>query len=81
MSETSRRSFIAVAGAGAAAGTVALTSQAADAAGGGTMAKDSVVAWVPDHKSDRLHLMVDEREIIVRDRALVRRILAAAGGK
>ncbi len=82
MSDTSRRKFIAVAGAGAAAGTVALTTGSANAAETrphATSAKDSVVAYVKDHRSGELRLMVGEREVVVHDRDLVTRILNAAG--
>ncbi len=85
MSETNRRKFLAVAGAGAAAGTVGLTG-VASAASGETRrkpgsAQETVVAYVKDHRSSTLRLMVGEREIVVRDRDLVNRILNAAGGK
>jgi hypothetical protein len=39
-----------------------------------------VVAHIADHRSDTIHLMVGEREVVVRDRDLVTRILNAAGG-
>ena len=84
MSDTSRRTFLAVAGAGAAAGTVAATTGTAFA--GVTRrkvdsAKEPVVAYVRDHRSSELQLMVGEREVIVYDRDLVNRILNAAGGE
>jgi hypothetical protein len=83
MSDTSRRTFLVVAGAGAA-GTVAATTGIAFA--GETRrkvdsAKEPVVAYVRDHRSSELQLMVGEREVIVRDRDLVNRILNAAGGE
>jgi hypothetical protein len=83
MSDTSRRKFLAVAGAGVAAGTVAATTGTALA--GETQrkrsaAQEGVVAYVQDHRSPELRLMVGEREIVVRDRDLVNRILNAAGG-
>ena len=85
MSETNRRKFLAVAGAGAAAGTVGLTG-VASAASGEThrkpgSAQETVVAYVKDHRSSTLRLMVGEREVVVRDQDLVNRILNAAGGK
>ena len=49
-------------------------------AGSGS-AQEPVVAYVGDHGSDELHLMVGEREVVVHDRDLVTRILNAAGGK
>jgi hypothetical protein len=85
MSDTSRRKFLAVAGAGAAAGTVGLTG-VASAASAETRrkpdsAQETVVAYVKDHRSSKLRLMVGEREVVVNDRDLVNRILNAAGGK
>lgn len=84
MSDTSRRTFLAVAGAGATAGTVGLTSAAALAATTRRRpdsAHEAVVAYVKDHTSHELRLLVGEREIVVHDRDLVTRILNAAGGK
>ena len=85
MSETSRRKFLAVAGAGAAAaGTVAVTAgsaRAAQARRRPDAAQDTVVAYVKNHRSDELRLMVGEREVVVHDRDLVTRILNAAGGE
>jgi hypothetical protein len=86
MSDTSRRKFLAAAGIGAA-GTVGLTAQQASAATaaatskGATSARQPVVAYVEHHFSDRVHLMVGEREVVVHDRDLVNRILNAAGGR
>lgn len=83
MSDTSRRKFLAVAGAGAAAGTVAVTTgvaHAAEARRRPDSAQETVVAYVKDHRSSELRLMVGEREVVVHDRDLVTRILNAAGG-
>ena len=86
MSDTSRRKFLAAAGVGAA-GTVGLTgisgsaeAASAEATRGQNSAKQPVVAYVEHHFSDRVHLMVGEREIVVHDRDLATRILNAAGG-
>ena len=82
MSDTSRRKFLAVTGASAAAGTVALTSgRSAAATRRPGSAKESVVAYVQDHRSGELRLMVGEREVVVHDVDLVTRILNAAGGQ
>jgi hypothetical protein len=84
MTETSRRKLIVAAGAGAAAGTVALTSgqaSAAEVVRRPGSAREPVVAFVKDHKSSELRLMVGEREVVVQDRDLVNRILNAAGGQ
>lgn len=84
MSETNRRKFLAVAGAGTVAGTVGLTTGTAFAGASRrapNSAKEPVVAYVQDHDSHELRLMVGEREVVVYDRDLVTRILNAAGGK
>lgn len=82
MSETNRRSFLAVTGAGAVAGTVGLVAgpAAASVRRLSGSAQEPVVAYVEDPDSDELQLMVGEREVVVRDRDLVVRILNAAGG-
>ena len=82
MSETNRRKFLAVTGAGAVRGAVGLTRRAG---GRGRArregsAQEPVVAYIEDHGSDELHLMAGEREVVVHDRDLVTRILNAAGG-
>jgi hypothetical protein len=84
MSDTSRRKFLAAAGIGAA-GTVGLTGQVSAASAAPTTrahdsAREPVVAFVEHHYSDRVHLMVGEREIVVHDKDLATRILNAAGG-
>ncbi|MGZ4505496.1 MAG: hypothetical protein ACXVW3_16510 [Nocardioidaceae bacterium] len=83
MSETSRRKFLAVAGAGAAAGAAGVTSGGAAFVGETQQrrgsARETVVAYVKDHRSSELRLMVGEREVVVHDRDLVNRILNAAG--
>ena len=85
MSDTDRRKFLAVTGAGAAAGTVALTAGPVFAAGSSVPSKDaaaeSVVAYIENHRSSELRLMLGDREVVVHDRDLVTRILNAAGGK
>jgi hypothetical protein len=82
MSETNRRKFLAVTGMGAVAGTVGLAAGPASAAVRRQVgsAHEPVVAYVADHGSDELRLMVGEREVVVHDRDLVTRILNAAGG-
>lgn len=82
MSDTSRRSLIAMTGAGAAAGAVTLATggTAAAATPKAGRAREAVVAHVEDHTSDTLRLFVGEREVVVHDRDLVTRILNAAGG-
>ena len=84
MSDTSRRKFLAATGIGAA-GTLGLAGQLARPGGAQRRrhhdsAKEPVVAFVEHHYSDRVHLMVGEREIVVHDQDLATRILNAAGG-
>ena len=86
MSETSRRKLLAGTGAGVAVGTVALTMRPGAAAAGEarptpSSAREPVVAYVEDHRSGAVRLMVGEREVVVHDRDLVTRILNAAGGE
>lgn len=84
MTETSRRKLLAAGGAGVAASAVAMTvspAEASEARRTSSSAREAVVAYVKDHTSSELRLMVGEREIVVHDRDLVNRILNAAGGK
>ena len=84
MSETSRRKFLAATSAGVAgAAVVGISGGGAEAATRRRTdaADEPVVAYVPDHTSGVVHLMVGEREVIVDDKDLVARILNAAGGK
>jgi hypothetical protein len=85
MSDTSRRKLLAVGGASVAAGTVGLAglapAQAAETRRTRTSARESVVAYVHDHRSSEVRLMVGEREVVVHDRDLATRILNAAGGR
>ena len=84
MSETSRRRFIGVTGAGAAAvSATALVPGSAFASQThrrSDSATSPVVAYVRDVDSDEVTLMVDEREVVVHDRDLVHRLLNAAEG-
>ncbi len=86
MSDTSRRKFLAAAGVGATAGTIALATGvagagAAEARRNAGSAREPVLAVVPDHQTSELRLLVGEREVVVHDRDLVTRILNAAGGQ
>jgi hypothetical protein len=84
MSETSRRKFLAATSAGVAgAAVVGVTGGPAEAVTRrhAHAAAEPVVAYVPDHTSGVVHLMVGEREVIVDDHDLAARILNAAGGR
>jgi hypothetical protein len=84
MSDSTRRGFLGMAGAGAVAvGTAAVAPAAlADDAPWprvGGRSTEPVVAYVQDVSKGELALMVGEREVVVQDRDLVNRILNAAG--
>jgi hypothetical protein len=86
MSETTRRNVINAGATGAAAvvGAAGMT-QAAQAAQGPRAhnprrAQEPVVAHIANPASDTITLMLGEREVEVRDRDLVLRLLDAAGG-
>jgi hypothetical protein len=83
MSNTSRRRFLGVAGAGAAAAGVSVAVPGAASAAvtprSGVAGREPVVAYVEDAPSGRVTLMVGEREVVVHDPDLVRRLLDAAG--
>jgi hypothetical protein len=83
MSDTSRRNFLAVAGAGA--GAVAVAGVTGGAAVAGTVrsagaATEPVVAYVENPHASVVHLMVGDREVTVDDKELATRIVNAAGG-
>ena len=84
MSDSSRRGFLALAGAGVAAGAAAVALPSA--AGAATPAEDStlprdaaesMVVHVSDVRSGKATLMIDGAEVVVTDRALVARIARA----
>ena len=82
MSETSRRNVIAVAGAGAAVGAAALMGGGAASAASRSSrisAQEPLVAYVEDHRSDRVTLMIGEDEVVVRSSAVVTLIVQGHG--
>ena len=83
MNDTTRRRFLGVAGASAAAAgaTVVVpgTAFAAETRRRTDSATESVVAYVDDVRGSAVTLFVGEREVVVRDRDLVNRLLNAAG--
>ncbi|MDX6324404.1 MAG: hypothetical protein QOK15_758 [Nocardioidaceae bacterium] len=84
MGQTSRRTFLNSAGAGAAVGVVGIGASSASASAAvrqGNAAQETVVAYVEDHQGSQVRLLVGEREVVVRDRDLVVRLLNAAGGE
>jgi hypothetical protein len=85
MTDTSRRRFLAAGGAGVAGavtiGGAAAAAAASETADSPSAAREQVVAIVPDHRLAEVRLLVGEREVVVQDRDLARRILNAAGGR
>jgi hypothetical protein len=79
MTTTNRRNFLAA--TGAVAGSIVLPGTAHAARRSPDSARESVVAFVADHRSAELRLLVGEREVVVNDPDLVARILNAAGGE
>lgn len=88
MTESSRRGFLTVAGAGAAAvGLAAVAPSAAATPAAASAAtqtpavpahvRGAVVAHVADVHGDTVTLFMDEREVVVHDRELVRRLAQA----
>jgi photosystem II stability/assembly factor-like uncharacterized protein len=81
MNESSRRRFLGVAGTGAVAAGAAVAIPST-AFAGSVRRKDSateaVVAHISDPASGQMSLFVGEREVVVRDRDLVNRLLNAA---
>jgi 3-hydroxyisobutyrate dehydrogenase-like beta-hydroxyacid dehydrogenase len=86
MAKVTRRGFLSSAGAvtgavalGAATAGPTLIAAAADVAAPTAALPDQpVVAYVRNPKAGELRLMVGHREVAVKDRALVQRIVAAA---
>jgi hypothetical protein len=85
MSRMSRRAFISTAGAtgaaalGAAAlGAPQLAAATAKLGPKGPLPDGSVVAYVRDAKAGEVAVMLGDREVAVKDAALVRRIVDAA---
>ncbi|GAA5019447.1 hypothetical protein GCM10023258_07070 [Terrabacter aeriphilus] len=74
---TSRRSFLAVAGAGAVT-TAAAGSAVATPATAGTGRGEPLVAHVSDPEHGTIVLYVGTREVVVHDHDLVRRLNRAA---
>jgi hypothetical protein len=80
MSEPTRRGFLTIAGAGAAAAGLAGVAPAATAAPVRAPAGASgpLVVYVTDMQRGELTLMVGEREVVVHDRDLTGRLARAA---
>jgi L-asparaginase/Glu-tRNA(Gln) amidotransferase subunit D len=83
MTDTTRRGFLAAAGLGTAAGVVAAGAGggSADAAGDDAVlpagAQGAMAAYVHDVRAGEVALMVDGREVVVRDKSLVARLARA----
>jgi hypothetical protein len=82
MSDSTRRTFLAVAGAGTVAGVaaVAAPSAAAGAAESEALprgARGAMAAYIHDVHKGEVLVMVEDREVIVTDRRLVARLAGA----
>ncbi len=89
MSDSTRRGFLKIAGAGAAVGAAAVATTAATQ--GGTRsgapaaavpagATGALVAYVRDVRGAEVSVLVGDTEVVVRDRDLVARLAAARAG-
>jgi hypothetical protein len=88
MNDTSRRKFLAAAGAGAAgvavAGVISATPAGAKTVSATPTAlppdaEGALVAYVSDVTTSQVHLLVGEHEVVVHDSELVARLARAAG--
>ena len=80
MSQTSRRSFLALAGTGAVTTTVVSAGHSVAASPGSPSGSaQQLVAHVRDAAAGTIALYVGENEILVQDLDLVRRLSRAAG--
>lgn len=87
MSRMSRRAFLSSAGAATGAAALGAVVGVPQLRGGvalrgapsGPLPDEPVVAYVRDAKTGELAVMVGHREVAVKDAALVRRIVDAAG--
>jgi hypothetical protein len=85
MSDSSRRGFLVLAGAGAAAVGAATLAPGASAAvnkpeeGGPVAADGPLVAYVSDISTGEVSVMMGEREVLVHDRALCASLARALG--
>lgn len=87
MSKLSRRAFLSSAGAVTGAAAIGAVAGVPGLAGGAALAKapagplpnEPVVAYVRNARSGELAVVVGEREVSVKNAALVRQIVDAAG--
>jgi hypothetical protein len=82
MSDSTRRGFLAVAGVGAVAGVAVAVAPGAGAVVGGDVslpsgAAGSMAAYIHDLRLGEVALMIEGREVVVTDRALVARLAQA----
>ena len=82
MSDSTRRRFLAVAGAGTVAGVAALATQGSAAGAADTEAlppeaQGAMAAYIRDVRRGEVVVMVEGREVVVTDRRLVARLAQA----
>jgi hypothetical protein len=83
MKDASRRGFLVMTGAGAAAvataGVVVLTEKNQDEGAVTHSGSGPMVAWIGDVSKPEITIMVGEREVVVNDADLVAKLVRATG--
>lgn len=83
MKDASRRGFLVMTGAGAAAvataGVVVLTEKNQDEGAVTHSGSGPMVAWIGDVSQPEITIMVGEREVVVTDADLVAKLVRATG--
>jgi hypothetical protein len=83
MKDASRRGFLVMTGAGAAAvataGVVVITEKNQDEGAATHDGSGPMVAWIGDVSKPEITIMVGEREVVVNDADLVAKLVRATG--
>jgi hypothetical protein len=83
MKDASRRGFLVMTGAGAAAvataGVVVITEKNQDEGAATHNGSGPMVAWIGDVSKPEITIMVGEREVVVNDADLVAKLVRATG--